>query len=194
MVDLDVVAVTAAPAVKAIGNSDHAICGGEDRRTLGAGDVGACVGTALTGNRVHAMAELRCNCSSNGQWPLQSACRGAGAVRGHKFTAALRKATEQFCPQFLVLRVLQQLQVVVLASGEMVVCGHFVRRFVGKAYHKNGFGDFCGGGVAVLVGSIYGDSLRVGGVVHFVHRPHSFPQLVHLIFRQRRHGCALLIT
>ena len=152
------------------------------------------MGADLTGDGVHAVTELRGDCTHDRQRPLQGACRGAGAVRGHKFTAALRKATEQFCPQFLVLRVLQQLQVVVLASGEMVVCGHFVRRFVGKAYHKNGFGDFCGGGVAVLVGSIYGDSLRVGGVVHFVHRPHSFLQLVHLIFRQRRHGCALLIT
>lgn len=34
VIDLDVIAVAAAPAVKAIGNSDHAICGGENRRTL----------------------------------------------------------------------------------------------------------------------------------------------------------------
>ena len=33
VVDLDVIAVAAAPVVKAVGNSDHAICGGEDRRT-----------------------------------------------------------------------------------------------------------------------------------------------------------------
>ena len=42
-----------------------------------------------------------------------------------------------------------------------------------------------------LVGSVYGSRLRVGGIVHCVHRPHSFQQLVHLIFRQRRNGCAL---
>ena len=39
VIDLDVIAVAAAPAVKAIGNSDHAICGGENRRTLGTGCV-----------------------------------------------------------------------------------------------------------------------------------------------------------
>ena len=84
MVDLDVVAVAAAPTVKAVGNSDHAICGGEDRRTLGAGDVGAGVGADFAGDGVYAVTELRCNCSSNGQWPLQSACRGTGVVRIHK--------------------------------------------------------------------------------------------------------------
>ena len=58
MVDLDVVAVTAAPAVKAVGNGDSSICGGEDRRTLGAGNVSAGVGTDLAGDRVYAVAEL----------------------------------------------------------------------------------------------------------------------------------------
>ena len=32
MVDLDVIAVAAAPAVKTIGNGDDAVCGGKDRR------------------------------------------------------------------------------------------------------------------------------------------------------------------
>ena len=41
VVDLDVVPITAAPTVKAIGNGDDAVCGGEDRRTLGTGNVGA---------------------------------------------------------------------------------------------------------------------------------------------------------
>ncbi len=59
VVDLDVVTVTAAPAVKAVGNSDHAISGGKDWCTLGTGDVGARVGTDLAGDGVHAMAELR---------------------------------------------------------------------------------------------------------------------------------------
>ena len=42
-----------------------------------------------------------------------------------------------------------------------------------------------------LVGSVYGSRLRVGGIVHCVHRPHNFPQLVHLFLCQRRNGCAL---
>jgi len=58
MVDLDVVAVTAAPAVKAIGNSYCSICGGKDGGALGAGNVSAGVGTDLAGDRVYAVAEL----------------------------------------------------------------------------------------------------------------------------------------
>ena len=58
VVDLDVVPVAAAPAVKAIGNSDHAICGGENRRTLGTGNVGAGVGADLAGDGVYTMSEL----------------------------------------------------------------------------------------------------------------------------------------
>ena len=57
VVDLDVVTVAAAPTVKAVGNSDHAICGGEDWRTLGAGNVGAGVGTDLAGDGVNTVGE-----------------------------------------------------------------------------------------------------------------------------------------
>ena len=81
MVDLNVIAVAAAPAVKAVGNSDHAISGGKDWCTLGTGDVGARVGTDLTGDGVHAMAELRGDRTRNRQRPLQGACRSTGAVR-----------------------------------------------------------------------------------------------------------------
>ena len=58
VVNLDIVAVTAAPAVKTVGNGDGSICGGEDRRTLGAGDVGAGVGADFAGDGVYAMSEL----------------------------------------------------------------------------------------------------------------------------------------
>ena len=58
VVDLDVIAVTAAPAVKTVGNGDGSICGGEDRRTLGAGNVGAGVGADFAGDGVYAMSEL----------------------------------------------------------------------------------------------------------------------------------------
>ena len=71
VVDLDVVAVAAAPVVKAVGNSDHAICGGEDRCSLGTGNVGAGVGADLAGDGVYAMSELRGNRTRNRQWPLQ---------------------------------------------------------------------------------------------------------------------------
>lgn len=135
VVDLDVIAVTAAPAVKTIGNSDDAVCGGENRRSLGTGNVGAGVGAYLAGDGVHAMPELRGNRPRNGQRPLECACWGAGAVGGHKFSTALCKTAEQFRPQLFVLRVLQEFQVGVLAGGKMIICRHFARRFVGKTYY-----------------------------------------------------------
>ena len=50
VVDLNVVAIAAAPAVKTVGNGDSSICGGEDRRTLGTGNVGAGVGADFAGD------------------------------------------------------------------------------------------------------------------------------------------------
>ena len=68
------------------------------------------------------------------------------------------------------LWVLQELQLGVLAGGEMIICRHLVGCFVGEFYYKDSFGDFCGSRVAVLIGSVYGSRLRVGGIVHCVHR------------------------
>ena len=161
MVDLDVTAVAAAPAVKTIGNGDSSVCSGNDGCALGAGNVGASVGAYLAGDRVNTVAELRGNCTRNRQRPLQRARWRAGAVRRHDLSPALCKAAEQFRPQFFVLRVLQELQVGVLAGGEMIICRHLVECFVGEFYHKDGFGYFCGSWVAVLVGSVYGSRLRV---------------------------------
>ncbi len=42
---------------------------------------------------------------------------GCGCCPGHKFSIVLCKTAEQFRPQLLVLRVLQQLQVGILAGG-----------------------------------------------------------------------------
>ena len=147
VVDLDVIAVTAAPAVKTIGNGDDAVCSGKDG-ALGTGNVGAGVGTDLAGDGVYAMSELRGNRTRNRQWALQRARWRAGAVRRHDLSPALCKAAEQFRPQFFVLRVLQELQVGVLAGGEMIICRHLVECFVGEFYHKDGFGYFCGSWVA----------------------------------------------
>ena len=131
VVNFDVVAVAAAPTVKAIGDGNCAVCGGKNRCTFGTGNIGAGVGTDLAGDGVYAIAELRSNRARYRQRPLQCACWGAGVVRIHKFTAALRKAAEQFCPQLLILWVLEQLQVGALAGGEMVVRCHLFRCFVG---------------------------------------------------------------
>ena len=109
MVDLDVIAVAAAPAVKTVGNGDGSICGGEDWRTLGAGNVGAGMGANRTGDGVYPVSELRGNRTRNGERPLQCTGRGAGAVGRHDLSPALCKTAEQFCPQFLILWVLQEL-------------------------------------------------------------------------------------
>ena len=82
VVDLDVVAVAAAPAVKTVGNGDSSVCGGEDRCTLGTGNVGAGVGADLAGDGVYAVSELRGNRPRNRQRPLQCTGRGTGAVGG----------------------------------------------------------------------------------------------------------------
>ena len=58
VVDLNVVAVAAAPAVKTVGNDDSSVCGGENRRALGAGNVGAGVGADLAGDGVYPRSEL----------------------------------------------------------------------------------------------------------------------------------------
>ena len=94
VVDLNVVAVTAAPAVKTVGNSNGAVCRSKNRRSLGAGNVGAGVGADLAGDGVHAVTKLRGNRTRNRQRPLQGACRSASAVRVHKFSTALRKTAE----------------------------------------------------------------------------------------------------
>ena len=72
MVDLDVIAVAAAPAVETIGNGDSSVCSGNDGCALGTGNVGAGLGAYLAGDGVHAVAELRGNRTRrNRQWPLQ---------------------------------------------------------------------------------------------------------------------------
>lgn len=44
------------------------------------------------------------------------------------------------------------------------------------------------------IGSFYCGSLRVGGTIHRIHRPHSFPQFIYLLLCQCRNGCALFIS
>ena len=137
------------------------VCSGKDGCALGASNVGASMGADFAGDGVHAVAELRGNRTRNRQWPLQRARWRAGAGRRHDLSPALCKAAEQFRPQFFVLRVLQELQVGVLAGDEMIICRHLVGCFVGEFYHNDGFGYFCGSWVAVLVGGVYGSCLRV---------------------------------
>ena len=73
----------------------------------------------------------------------------------------------------------------------MVVYRHHVGRFVGEFDYEDGFGYLCCGRFSVFVRCFYNSGFRMGSVVHCVHCPHSFPQLVHLFLCQRRNGCAL---
>ena len=67
----------------------------------------------------------------------------------------------------------------VFAGGEMIICRHLIGCFVGQFDREDSFGYLCCGWIAVLIGSVYCSRLRVGGIIHRVHCPHCFPQLVH---------------
>ena len=71
VVDLDVVAVAAAPTVEAVGNGNSSVRGSKNRRAFVVGNVGAGVGTDLTSDWVNAVAKLRGNRIRNGEQPLQ---------------------------------------------------------------------------------------------------------------------------
>ncbi len=195
VVDLNVVAVAAAPAVKTVGNDDSSVCGGENRRALGAGNVGAGVGADLAGDGVYTMSELWVIVPATGSGHCNVPVRGAGAVWIHKFSTTLCKTAEQFRPQLFVLRVLQKLQIVVLAGGKVIICCHFARRFVGQFDYEDCFGNFCCGRFSVLVRRFYNSGFRTveqfipAFIAHIIS-----PQLVYLFLCQRRNGCALFIS
>ena len=88
----------------------------------------------------------------------------------------------------------KELQIGVLAGGEMIICRHLVGCFVGQFDYEDGFSYLCGGRVSVLIGGFYCGSLRVGGTIHHIHRPHSFPQFIYLLLCQCRNRCALFIS
>ena len=182
MVDLGVIAVAAAPTQLSRTLTTVTVPSAAARMgapSLSTGNVGAGVGTAFASNGVNTVAKLRGNCSCNRKRPLQSACWGAGAVRGHKFTTALGKATGQFPP--IVPRTVGLTGVAgrCLSGGEMIICRHLIGCFVGQFDYGDSFGYLCCDWIAVLVGSVYGSHLRVGGMIHRVHCPHGFPQPVH---------------
>lgn len=91
VVELDVVAITAAPTVEGVGDSDGAVCSRQDRGAFGHSDVGAFghsdVGAAVVAgfasDRVGAVALRRGDRARHRQRPLQRAAtqRGVGAGR-----------------------------------------------------------------------------------------------------------------
>ena len=71
VVEFDVVAVAAAPAVEGVGDGHGAIGGGQDRGAFGHGDVGAAVVADFAGDRVGAVALGRGDRARHRQRPLE---------------------------------------------------------------------------------------------------------------------------
>ena len=81
VVDLDVVPVAAAPAVKGVGHCDRSVRVGKNWRTLRHSNISTVVVAGFAGQRVGAVAERRGDAAGNRQRPLQGAGLGAGCVR-----------------------------------------------------------------------------------------------------------------
>ena len=74
VVDLDVVPVAAAPAVKGVGHCDRSVRVGKDWCAFGRGNVGAIVVAGFSGQRVGAVAEWRGDAAGNRQRPANPLC------------------------------------------------------------------------------------------------------------------------
>lgn len=73
VVELDVVAITAAPTVEGVGDSDGAVGSRQDRGAFGHSDVGAAVVAGFASDRVGAVALRRGDRARHRQRPLQRA-------------------------------------------------------------------------------------------------------------------------
>ena len=98
VVELDVVAIAAAPTVHAVGDYDGTIGGGQDGRACGGSNVGAAVVADLAGDGIGAVAERRGNAARNRQRPLQRAGALPGTGRGQNLPTAGQKPTQPIRP------------------------------------------------------------------------------------------------
>ena len=71
VVEFDIVAIAAAPAVEGVGDDDGAVGSGQDGGALGHSDVGAAVVAGLAGDRVSAVALRRGDRALHRQRPLE---------------------------------------------------------------------------------------------------------------------------
>ena len=100
VVDLDIVPVTASPAVGGVGNGDGAVCGGQNWRSLRCRDIGTAVLTDFSRERIGAVPLRRGDCSRHRQRPLQGTIRKHRIHAGrHELPAPLHKTTQQFTPK-----------------------------------------------------------------------------------------------
>lgn len=70
MVDFDVIAIASTPTVEGVGDGHGAVGSGQDRGTLGHGDVGAAVVAGFAGKRVGSIALWRGDRTRHRQRPL----------------------------------------------------------------------------------------------------------------------------
>lgn len=162
VVELDVVAIAAAPTVHAVGDYDGTIGGGQDGRACGGSNVGAAVVADLAGDGIGAVAERRGNAARNRQRPLQRAGALPGTGRGQNLPTAGQKPTQQFGPQGFVFWRAEQVEIFLLAGGVGIVLRHLVRRFVCQFNQQHrlcdGFGGSGFGSVAAfcILAGIFG--------------------------------------
>ena len=133
VVEFDVVAVAAAPAVKGVGDGDGAVGSRQDRGALRHGDVGATVVAGLAGDRIGTVALRRGDRACHRQRPLQGTVSQCGVGAGRENLAAEFahfKTAEQVGPERGCVRGTEQGQVLVLAGVEVIFLAHFLGCFV----------------------------------------------------------------
>ena len=133
VVELDVVAVAAAPTVEGVGDGDGAVGGGQDRGAFGHSDVGAAVVAGLAGDRVGAVALRRGDRARHRQRPLQGTIGQCGVGTGRENFAAEfahGKTAEQVAPERGYILGGKQGQVLVLAGIKAIFLAHFLGCFV----------------------------------------------------------------
>lgn len=133
VVELDVVAITAAPTVEGVGDSDGAVGGRQDRGAFGHSDVGAAVVAGFAGKRVGSIALRRGDRARHRQRPLQGTVGQGGVGAGRQdFTAQLAhcKAAEKVSPERGCVLGGKHGQVLVLAGVEVIFLAHFLGCFV----------------------------------------------------------------
>ena len=100
VVELDVVAITAAPTVEGVGDSDGAVGSRQDRGAFGHSDVGAAVVAGFASDRVGAVALRRGDRARHRQRPLQRAATQRGTrpkTPSTRLPSRGRQASENFC-------------------------------------------------------------------------------------------------
>ena len=154
MIDLDVVAVAAAPGVNTVGDGHCAGCSRQDLGAVGSCDVSAVMVVDLPSKRIFPIAKGRRDGEGLRQRPGQRPGGHPVGVWRDDLPTAGHKAAQQLCPQILVVWLHHQIQILILAAIETVFLRHISCSLVGNLNGQHRFGDGLGGGffLAIVVG------------------------------------------